>query len=190
MMAPTHIAAGLLTTTGIFSLFSVPLHSNLPAIGATIIGSLLPDIDFPRSSLGRLVPFLSVPIERRWGHRTITHCLLAVAVLAVALSPLLFFHGTMFCALLIGYMSHLMADCATKSGCPLFLPRPEIAVLPGNDRFRIHTGSPAEMILLAVLILLLAAVFPLSRMGGIRSKENINDFPNTGIPFRWREVEI
>ena len=167
MMAPTHIAAGLLTTTGVFSLFSTPLHNNLPAIGATILGSLLPDVDSPRSSLGRLVPFISVPLERKWGHRTITHCLLAVAVLAVILSPLLFFHGAMFAALLIGYMSHLLADCATKSGCPLFLPRPEIAVLPGNDRYRIHTGSAGEMILLAVLVLLLAAVFPLSRMGGI-----------------------
>lgn len=168
MIAPTHVAFGLLTTTGVFSLFSHSLHNNLPAIGATIIGSLLPDIDSPRSSLGRLVPFISVPIERRWGHRTVTHCLLAVAVLAVVLSPLLFFQGTMYAALLIGYASHLIpADCATKSGCPLFYPHPAQCVLPGNDRFRIQTGSMAEWGLLAVLITMLAAVFPISQMGGI-----------------------
>lgn len=167
MTAPTHTTFGLLITTGIFSLFSVPIHSNPPAIACAIFGALLPDIDSPRSSLGRLVPFISVPIERKWGHRTVTHCLLAVAVLAVVLSPLLFFRGTMFAALLIGYMSNLMADCATKSGCPLFLPRPEIAVLPGNDRYRFTTGAVSEWILLAVLTILLAAVFPISRMGGI-----------------------
>ena len=167
MIAPTHIAFGLLTTTGVFSLFSHSLHNNLPAVGAVILGSLLPDVDSPRSSLGRLVPFISVPIERRWGHRTVTHCLLAVAVLVVVLSPLLFLKGTIYVALLIGYMSHLLADCGTKSGCPLFLPRPEIAVLPGNDKYRFTTGAPSELILLAVLILLLAAVFPISQMGGI-----------------------
>ena len=168
MLAPTHIAAGLLTTTGAFSLFSVPLHNDLPAIGATILGSLLPDIDSPRSSLGRLVPFISVPIERKWGHRTVTHCLLALLALSVIALPLCLVRPTCYAALIIGYASHvILADCATKSGCPLFLPHPAVAVLPGNDKYRFRTGALGEWILLSVLTILLAAVFPISRMGGI-----------------------
>ena len=166
MMAPTHIAFGLFTTTGLFSLFSLSLHKDYPALGAVILGSLLPDVDSPNSSLGRWLPFVSIPLERRWGHRTITHCLLAVGVLGVASGPLVFYRTTMFAALLIGYLSHLLADCATKSGVPLFHPHPAQCVLPGNSRYRVTTGSLAEQGLLLVLLVLLGLVFPLSRMGG------------------------
>ena len=166
MMAPTHIAFGLFSTTGLFSLFSLSLHKDLPALGAAILGSLLPDIDSPNSSVGRLLPFVSIPIERRWGHRTITHCLLAVGVLSVLSSPLVFYRATLYAALLIGYLSHLLADCGTKSGVPLFHPHPAQCVLPGNSRYRVTTGSLAEQGVLLVLLILLGLVFPLSRMGG------------------------
>lgn len=63
MTAHTHIAFGLLTVAGSFSFFSMPLHRNLPAVACAIIGSVLPDIDSPRSYIGRLLPFASIPIE-------------------------------------------------------------------------------------------------------------------------------
>ena len=50
------------------------------------VASLLPDIDLPTSKIGRLLFWLSVPLERRFGHRTITHS--TVGLLAVALYPL------------------------------------------------------------------------------------------------------
>ncbi|VEB43121.1 Inner membrane protein ydjM [Chromobacterium violaceum] len=43
-----------------------------------LAGSLLPDIDHPKSWLGRRIPFLSRPISYLFGHRGITHSLLAV----------------------------------------------------------------------------------------------------------------
>ena len=49
------------------------------------VASLLPDIDLPPAKIGRLFWFVSVPLERRFGHRTLTHSavmLLAVAALA------------------------------------------------------------------------------------------------------------
>ena len=166
MMAPTHIVFGLFSTTGLFSMCSISLHKDLPAVGAVILGSLLPDIDSPRSSLGRLLPFLSAPVERRWGHRTVTHCLLMAGALSVLLLPLCFYRGTMYAALLIGYLSHLLIDCATKSGVPLFHPHPSRCVLPGNSRYRVKTGSLGEHGVLLVLLLMLALVFPLSSIGG------------------------
>ena len=35
--------------------------------------SLLPDVDLPPAKIGRLFWFVSVPLERRFGHRTLTH---------------------------------------------------------------------------------------------------------------------
>jgi inner membrane protein len=108
-----------------------------------------------------------VPVERRWGHRTVTPCLLAVGALGVVSAPLVFYRGTVYAALLVGYLSHLLADCATQSGVPLFHPHPTQCVLPGNSRYRVTTGSLAERGLLLGLLLLLGLVFPLSNMGGV-----------------------
>lgn len=167
MMGITHTTFGLLCSAGAFSMVSVSLHKDLPAMGCTIVGSLLPDIDSPKSSLGRLLPFISAPIERRWGHRTVTHCLLALGGLGLLLLPLAFLRPACYSALLIGYLSHLLADSATKSGVPLLHPLPGLYVMPGNDRYRVLTGSLQEGMLLVVLLLLLALVFPLSKAGGM-----------------------
>jgi len=150
----------------LFSLFSLALHKDWLALGAALLGSLLPDIDTPKSSLGRLLPFLSIPIERRWGHRTLTHSLLLVAGLGLVCLPLYFLHGSLYGALLIGIISHLMADCATLSGVPLFYPHPSVCVLPGNPRYRIRTGSLGERGLLVILLLLLALTVAVSSLGG------------------------
>ncbi|NKB72495.1 MAG: hypothetical protein GKR89_35915 [Candidatus Latescibacteria bacterium] len=167
MRAPTHIAFGLLTTTGVFALVSQSLHQDWLAIGGALVGSLLPDMDSPRSTLGRLLPFISGPVERRWGHRTITHGLGLLAGLGGVLAPLLWLRPGLYAAVLLGYASHLLADCATKSGVPLFYPHPAVCVVPGSARYRLETGSLGERILLIVLVLLLGVAWPLSQAGGV-----------------------
>jgi len=168
MTAPTHIAFGLLTAAGAFALGGDSLHGDLPIGGYVVLGSLLPDIDTPNSAIGRAVPFVSGPIERRWGHRTVTHSLLALSALAVLALPLFFYRRACFGALLIGYGSHLAADCATKSGLPLFYPNPAVCVFPGSSRLRVRTGSLlGEGVVLLVLLILLLVSLPVLRVGGI-----------------------
>lgn len=43
-----------------------------------VVTSILPDIDHPPAKIGRLFWFVSVPLERRFGHRTLTHSLVAL----------------------------------------------------------------------------------------------------------------
>lgn len=167
MTAPTHIAFGLLTVAGSFSFFSLPLHRNLPAIACAIMGSVLPDIDSPRSYIGRVLPFASIPIERQWGHRTITHSLLCLFALSVIIWPLLIFQTPCYAALLLGYLSHLIADCATKSGVPLFYPNPAACVFPGSAKYRIKTGSTGERCLLIGLVVMLLISLPVLHIGGL-----------------------
>ena len=93
MTAPTHIVFGLFSSASLFSLFSLSLHKDLPALGAVTLGSLLPDIDTPRSSIGRVLPFLSIPIERRWGHRTVTHSLSMLGLLGLVSLPFCLISG-------------------------------------------------------------------------------------------------
>ncbi len=43
-----------------------------------LASALLPDLDHPRSLLGRQLPWISGPLSRLFGHRGFTHSLLAV----------------------------------------------------------------------------------------------------------------
>jgi len=52
------------------------------------VASLLPDIDLPPARIGRLFWFVSVPLERRFGHRTITHSAIGIAAVALLAAPL------------------------------------------------------------------------------------------------------
>ena len=56
--------------------------------GLAVLFSFMPDIDIPTSRVGRPLFWLSVPLEKRFGHRTITHSLSGVACLAVLAMPL------------------------------------------------------------------------------------------------------
>ena len=127
--------------------------------------SLLPDVDLPPAKIGRLFWLLSVPLERRFGHRTITHSavgLLAVALLAL---PLWFLNPLFFWAVLGGYWSHLWIDMVNVRGVDLFWPAPVRLVTPDNRNWRLQVGSKAEMVLLSVLLVAAAALYPLSHLG-------------------------
>lgn len=165
MRALTHVTFGLLTTSSTFSLASASLHRDLPAAGAAVLGSLLPDLDSPHSTLGRLLPGVAASLER-WRHRTVTHSLFALTALALLMLPLGWAVPSVYAGLLLGYASHMFIDCATVSGVMLFWPSPRACVIPGNARFRIEVGSLAESVLLVVLIALLALSLPVSTAGG------------------------
>ena len=81
--------------------------ASLVALG---LGAILPDIDTSTSSIGQLVPGFSSRIERRFGHRTITHSLLGTIILALISSPSLVWNSSVFAFLLLGFVSHLILE--------------------------------------------------------------------------------
>jgi inner membrane protein len=116
-------------------------------IAGGLLTCLLPDIDHPRSFLGQRLKWLSLPIARVFGHRGFTHSLLAIAAgillftfkfASDMLIPLDAFHG-----MIIGYLSHIVADMLTPAGVPLLWPCrwrfriPIIASQKGNQLERI-----------------------------------------------------
>jgi inner membrane protein len=189
MTAPTHTIFGLLTSAVAFSLTSSPLSRDYGAMSGAVIGSLLPDVDSPTSAMGRLVPFVSVPLERRWGHRTVTHSLLALAGVAVAAAPLVALSRTAYFALLIGYLSHLISDCATKSGVPLLYPNLTPCVIPANDKYRVHTGSlTGEGPIFLVLVAVTLAFVPISNIGLWRAVHHLMGTQEAAYAD-YREIE-
>lgn len=101
---------------------------SLPALhplelAMAIIGALLPDIDHPSSWIGRRLRLISLPLAATFGHRGITHSLLAV-IACVVLLRWQGFSRAVIDPLAVGYLSHLAADLLTTSGLRLAWPSP------------------------------------------------------------------
>ena len=120
MMARSHVIIGL----GAWIAAAPGLH--MPSLGPTylalaVAGSLLPDIDHPKSWVGRRTRPVSTAIASALGHRGITHSAIAVIALATLLLHAGYRRGGV-AALAIGYLSHLAADMLTPRGLRLAWP--------------------------------------------------------------------
>lgn len=146
MMAGSHVALGAAAW------FAVAPHLGLPAmepvpLGLAIIGALLPDIDHPKSWVGKRMRPLSTIVAAVLGHRGATHSLLAV----VGCGWLLFHDGTpraIVAPVLVGYLSHLAGDLLTPRGLRLAWPFKGTWALP-----LCRSGSPFEPLVVAALLL-------------------------------------
>nr|WP_232420115.1 metal-dependent hydrolase [Nitrosococcus watsonii] len=94
MIAGTHIAFASALYLGGAALFEY--DTDLLGWALAAGASLLPDVDLPTSKLGRVLFWLSTRLEKHFGHRTITHSFLALMVLAVLISPLLWLKPVYF----------------------------------------------------------------------------------------------
>lgn len=93
--------------------------SLLAAFALVMLGAALPDIDHPESTVGRRVKWLSHPIRLVFGHRGITHSIVAV----FGMMWLAFVYGNVWLSwLALGYLLHLVGDYLTDSGIPLLYP--------------------------------------------------------------------
>jgi inner membrane protein len=119
MRAITHISFSLLTLGLVSSFTKLPL--SLEIIITASLSSLLPDIDTTKSTIGKVLKPVSSFLDTKFGHRTITHSLLACVFLAIISLPLLFLKTNYYQALQIGYFSHLLIDCINKTGIPFFI---------------------------------------------------------------------
>ncbi len=147
MMASTHIVFGLNCWVGYAQLRGLPIHPETIMIAGA--SSLLPDIDHPKSTFGRLVPFLSYPISAVFGHRGITHSFFAILA-GIAILLKYGYQTEYVAAIVIGYLSHLAGDMMTNSGVPLFWPVKSRIAIPVFS-----TGSGVEWIVRVALIGLL-----------------------------------
>lgn len=161
MMVSTHLVTGFFAGAGLVSFLDLNgLEAVLLLLGSTA-GALLPDLDHPKSWLGRRIPLVSVPIAAVFGHRGITHSLLAVVGLVLAL-----WHGLAQWHLLetrwglgavgvaAGYLSHIAGDFVTHGGVPLLWPLKRRFSAP----LTFLTGGAFESLLKFALVLGAAGV--------------------------------
>jgi len=118
----SHVFAGLLPLAWYAALTDgPPPHPGLVIFCALF--ALAADLDSGASHIGRLFPHLSESIERRYGHRTVTHSLTVALPLVAALTWLLFRDGWIW--LTSAYASHIVVDMVIgEEGIPLLWPGP------------------------------------------------------------------
>lgn len=125
-----------------------------------IFACLLPDIDHPQSWLGRKIKFISVPISRFFGHRSITHSFVAIFLYIHLINNnflLKIFPYDIMEAFIISYIGHIIADCLTPSGVPLLWPfffRLRIPII------RTHKKNLYEKFF-CILILIFSILYPI-----------------------------
>jgi membrane-bound metal-dependent hydrolase YbcI (DUF457 family) len=137
-------------------------HSNMngvlwlaAAVILFLIGTLLPDIDSPKSIISKLLHF-HLPIE----HRTWTHTIWVVIAIAVGS---IFFRPLMFLG--FGYTLHLFWDSLSAAGCCWFYPFEKYKSFGSNAKVKekhilklYHTGKAGEYVLLGIIITLTVAM--------------------------------
>lgn len=140
MMAYSHVVTGLVS----WNLTAVATgHVVEPfTIAAAVLGSLFPDIDHPKSWLGRRLWLISAPLSALIGHRGLTHSLIAVIGLAALLLFAYNTHHSIVLALCVGYLTHKAGDFVTNSGIPLLWPMKRRFAMP-----LANTGGPTELLL-------------------------------------------
>jgi len=168
MTTPTHITFAeflyllLLTTTGV--------ALNTVNALTIAIASTLPDIDTAASYPGRLVPPASKFLERRFGHRTLTHSVAFIVGLALLLLPVKLVSADLFVCILAGYSSHPFLDTMTVHGVKLFYPLSSskcVFPLEVNNphRYRLQTGCKMDRMLGIFFLIGCIPVFLIAHQG-------------------------
>ena len=145
MMARSHLIVGVATWIAAAPL----LHAarlDPACLVLVAAGSLLPDIDHPKSWVGQRTRPVSTAIASIVGHRGVTHS--AIAVLGLTLLLLhAGYRRAGVSALATGYLSHLAADMLTPQGLRLAWPLRRTCGFPVC-----RTVSPAEPLIVLSLL--------------------------------------
>ena len=122
---------------------------------------MLPDIDHSSSIIGKPLYRLSNYLDRKFGHRTVTHSLICYISLIFIVRILeLIFTGnpgaTITHIFIWDYASHLILDMLTIKGIPLFYPfKKNPCVISGNPKYRFKSSDfRAEAMVFGFFILL------------------------------------
>jgi inner membrane protein len=146
MTGKTHIIGGLAAS---LAFAQVSNYDPVLLVGAGVIGAVIPDICHGGSKVGRAFPVVSKVINVLFGHRSFTHSLLFLVLMAILMNSFVT-NETVAAGILVGIASHLVLDMATRNGIKLLFPLKIRVRFPLTTR----TGGTVESMVLAALSLL------------------------------------
>lgn len=144
-MFRTHLALGFFS--GLIFLKFFDLGHPITFVFLVTLFSSLPDIDHPKSRIGRKLFFISFPIKFIFKHRGFFHSLFPPAILFFIFSYLNF--QLIALALFIGYIAHLVGDAVTKEGINFLHPLTTFRI-----QGPVRTGGRFETVIFVLLMIL------------------------------------
>jgi len=121
MTVKSHIILSLIPVGAAFESGILPLHNTellTIALIGTFTGAILPDIDEPKSYIGRKLGFISETLQGLGlKHRTYTHSIFFPLIILIG-----GFFNPIFYFMAFGAFMHILEDFITNSGVPLFYP--------------------------------------------------------------------
>ncbi len=144
MMFKTHLAFGFLI--GLISLKFLNISNPFVFLILITIFSSLPDIDHPKSKIGRKFPFLSWPINLIFKHRGFFHSIFPSFILFFVFH---YFNLDIIAfPIALGYIAHLLGDSLTKEGINFLHPFSTFRI-----QGPIRTGGFLELIMLLFILI-------------------------------------
>jgi inner membrane protein len=138
MIGPTHIAIAV--TCGVLT------GAGKPDLALLAGGAILPDLDHPKSFIGRVFFPISVPLHAWVGHRGAFHSFWLWGLVAVLGG--LFWHPLSVIG--IGGVIHVICDCSTVAGVRALEPWSSKLFVMFKREWRLKTGSQAEIVVLVI----------------------------------------
>ena len=123
MTGKTHASCGFLVGALAIEYYETDLFISVTVVTLAIISSLLPDICHAQSRIGRRFKFISIIIRLLFGHRTFTHAILFVSIIA-ALLYMIQTPNYYLITIICGLLSHVILDMLTPRGVKLLYPIP------------------------------------------------------------------
>ncbi len=149
-MFKTHLAFGFFI--GVLSSKFFNLKNPFIFILLITIFSALPDIDHPKSRIGRKFFFISWPISLFFKHRGFFHSMFPPLIVYFILE---YYTFSLFAWTIgLGYFSHLLGDALTKEGINFLNPFSTLKL-----RGPIKTGGKIEKMILLFFLSLDAILF-------------------------------
>lgn len=176
MTTPNHIAGGIAFTGISLSFWDINIFSSPYFLAVCVFASILPDLDHTKSIIGKAIYPIARFIDRKYGHRTITHSLtfFLPAVLIFGFLELNFINpyfersGLSF-TMVFGFsmFSHFILDMLTIKGIPLFYPfMRNPCVIPANPTMRIKSGNlKQESIVMMLFVMVIFSSYDLFANG-------------------------
>ena len=146
MTGNTHIIGGIAAS---LAFAQVSNYDPVILVGAGVVGALLPDICHGGSKIGRTFKITSKIVNTLFGHRSFTHSLLFLLLMAVLMNTYVP-NESITAGILVGMASHYVLDMATKNGIKLLFPLKITVRFPITTK----TGGKVEDVVFGILSLL------------------------------------
>lgn len=145
MSGYNHIVGGTVFTGIFLSMYDVNIFSQPIYLFFTAFFSVLPDVDHTKAPIGKMFYPFARYLDKKYGHRTITHSLLIYGILFFIVGIIESFvtQKTIIASIFLwSFASHLILDMITKQGVPLFYPFLKNAcVIPANPSYRFKSSD-------------------------------------------------